>query len=189
MNLPDEVFARIDVLLERQGEVMIAIDGGSGTGKTTAAALIAERYGCSVVHMDDFFLPPELRTPERYAEPGGNVHYERFEQEVIAPLARGEDFSYRIFDCSLCDYCGERDIRRGRVLIVEGAYCNHPRFGDIYDLRLFFTLPRDEQLSRIRARGGEAAEQMFLERWIPLEELYFAAFGIRERCDIVIENL
>ena len=40
--------------------------------------------------MDDFFLPPALRTPERRSEPGGNVHYERFLTEVL-PNLRSED--------------------------------------------------------------------------------------------------
>ena len=33
--------------------------------------------------MDDFFLRPEQRRPERFAEPGGNVDRERFAAEVL----------------------------------------------------------------------------------------------------------
>ena len=63
--------------------VLLAIDGRCGSGKTTLAGMIAQRYRAEVIHMDDFFLQKDQRTPERLAEPGGNVDRERFRQEVI----------------------------------------------------------------------------------------------------------
>lgn len=66
--------------------LILGIDGMCGAGKTSLAAFLSERYSCSVVHADDFFLPPELRTAERLSEPGGNIHYERLMEEVIRPL-------------------------------------------------------------------------------------------------------
>jgi len=68
-----EVFDAVRKLLASQERVIVAIDGRCGSGKTTLAALIAKEFDCSVFHMDDFFLPPGLRTPERLGEPGGNV--------------------------------------------------------------------------------------------------------------------
>ena len=50
--------------------------------------------------MDDFFLRPEQRTPERFSEPGGNVDRERFLSEVLLPLRQGEAVDYRRFDCA-----------------------------------------------------------------------------------------
>ena len=64
---------RIDALLAREGSVVIAIDGSCTAGKTTLAAHLATKYDCNLIHMDDFFLRPEQRTAERFAEPGGNV--------------------------------------------------------------------------------------------------------------------
>lgn len=43
----------------------LAIDGMSASGKSTLAAEIADRFGGSVIHTDDFHLPFELRTEER----------------------------------------------------------------------------------------------------------------------------
>ena len=59
---------------------MLAIDGMSASGKSTLAQEVADKYGGSVVHMDDFFLPAELRTNKRLETPGGNIHYERFKE-------------------------------------------------------------------------------------------------------------
>ena len=49
-----------------QGKPALAVlDGPCGSGKTTLAEKLSRLYGAPTVHMDDFFLPPELRTPER----------------------------------------------------------------------------------------------------------------------------
>ena len=91
---------QINMLLEEKNFVIVAIDGKCTSGKTTLASKLAELYDCNVFHMDDFFLRPEQRTPERFAEVGGNVDYERFWEEVLLPLKTGKAFSYRPFDCS-----------------------------------------------------------------------------------------
>ena len=65
--------------------LIAAIDGRCASGKTTAAELLQKQFGWTVVHADDFFLRPEQRTPERYAEPGGNLDRERLREEVLLP--------------------------------------------------------------------------------------------------------
>ena len=70
------------LLQEKGGRAVIAIDGMAASGKSNLAARLAEELDGCVIHMDDFFLPPELRTQERLSSPGGNVHYERFEAEA-----------------------------------------------------------------------------------------------------------
>lgn len=62
---------------------ILGIDGPCGSGKTTLANHIANLYDVDVIHLDDFFLPLELRTSSRLSEIGGNVHYERFYTQVI----------------------------------------------------------------------------------------------------------
>ncbi len=177
----------IGAALEKRPRVVLAVDGMAAAGKTTAAALLSGRFGAPVVHMDDFFLPAALRTAERLAEPGGNVHYERFREEALAPLLRGEAFSYRLFRCDIMDYDGAAPIAAAPVVIVEGAYAMHPRFGDYADVTAFFAVSPAEQKRRILARSGEAKWPAFRDRWIPMENAYHAAFGTRERADVVIE--
>ena len=75
--------------------VIVAIDGNCGSGKTTLASIIDSVYGCNVFHMDDFFLPLDLRTTERLSQAGGNVHYERFDSEVIHGIKSNKAFEYQ----------------------------------------------------------------------------------------------
>ena len=77
---------QIDKLLTQKDMVIVAIDGKCTSGKTTLASRLAAFYDCNVFHMDDFFLRPEQRTTERFAEIGGNVDYERFWEEVLLQM-------------------------------------------------------------------------------------------------------
>ena len=163
-------------------QVNIAVDGMCGAGKSTLGRLLAERYECSLFHMDDFFLRPEQRTKERYAEPGGNVDYERFAGEVLAHLPDESGLVYRPFDCSVMALAAPRCIPRRRLNIIEGAYSCHPYFGDIYHVRLFVEVPENVQRKRLLAREGAERYRRFAEEWIPMENRYFEAYGIREKC-------
>ncbi len=172
----------------KQGAItIVAIDGRCGAGKTTLAQKIGEKVDCTFFRMDDFFLRPEQRTAERLAQPGGNVDRERFFEEVLAPLSKGErEIVYRPFDCSRMEL-GEsvRASCRG-IVLVEGSYSCHPELWDSYDLHIFADISPEGQLERITAREGEQKAQIFKSRWIPLEERYFGAFGIREKCELVV---
>ena len=165
---------------------VIAIDGRAASGKSTLAEQLSKLLGADVIHMDDFFLPPELRSEERLAEPGGNVHYERFCEEVLPYLNSPELFSYRIFDCSRMDYNGESTVRNTPIRIVEGSYSHHPKFGKYADLFVFSDVDAVEQMRRIRLRNGEEKAQMFAKKWIPMEERYFATFEIKTHADTVV---
>ena len=181
----ETLFFRIEELLSARERVVIAIDGGAATGKTTLADLLAKRYGGEVIHMDDFFLRPEQRTPERFSEAGGNFDRERFSEEVIPYINKREAFSYRIFDCSQMRLNGSAEISDAQLVIVEGSYSHHPAIANYYDLRVFLHVNEDERKRRIVARNG-AISEMFFTRWIPLENRYFEAFEIEKKADIVI---
>lgn len=166
--------------------VIIAIDGRCASGKTTLAELLKTELDCNVFHMDDFFLRQEQRTEQRLTEPGGNVDRERFSEEVLAPLLRREDFSYRKYSCRLGDFSETVNVQNRRINIIEGAYSCHPDLRNCYDMKIFLSTDYNKQLERIRARNGSS--QMFEEKWIPLEEKYFEAFDIPSCCDMLIET-
>lgn len=167
--------------------LLVAIDGRCAAGKTTLAALLQEETGCNVIHMDHFFLQPEQRTKERMQEPGGNVDYERVLNEVMIPLSQGQAVFYRRFDCKEMELSSLIRMEQNAVTVVEGSYSCHPALWDFYDLRVFLSIDPEEQVRRIRSRNGDEAFSDFRDRWIPLEEQYFSAYRIQERCDLVFE--
>lgn len=170
--------------------VLLAIDGRCGSGKTTLAEMIAQRYGASVIHMDDFFLRQEQRTPERLAEPGGNVDRERFRRDVLFPIREGkEQFEYHRYDCTRQELGETVHIIKSPLIVIEGAYSCHPYFGDIYDIRIFMDVDPAEQQERILARNGREMLSRFISEWIPKEELYFRTFRIKEKCSICLAEI
>lgn len=165
----------------------IAIDGRCASGKTTLADRLKEEFDCNIIHMDHFFLQPRQRTKQRLAEPGGNVDYERFVEEVVLPFRKGLPFSYRVFDCHKNEFVSDVPVKPDVITIVEGAYSCHPVLWDIYDFRVFMNIDPEEQICRIRGRNGEEALKEFRERWIPLEEKYFSTYHIQECCDFLFQ--
>lgn len=183
----EQAVAAIDALLRQKSTVTMAIDGCCGSGKTTLAAKLQAHYDCTIIPMDHFFLRPEQRTPERLATPGENVDHERFLEEVLLPLRKGERFSYRPFDCSRMELAAPVTVTPGALTVIEGSYSCHPELWEHYDLRLFLTVDPAEQMRRITLRNGAYAK-VFQERWIPLEESYFSAFDLENRCDLLLHT-
>ena len=168
--------------------VIVAIDGRCGSGKTTIAKKLETKFGCNVIHVDDFFLPPKKRTPMRLAIPGGNADVERILSEVILPLKSEKPFSYRPYDCHTQSFGEPVHVTPSKLTVIEGSYSCHPELWDCYDMRVFVDIDSKTQLERIRKRNGTDAVKVFEERWIPLEEKYFDAFSIKERCDVVVDE-
>lgn len=172
---------------EEKKRIIVALDGKCASGKSTLGFYLQELFDANLFHMDDFFLQTYQRTEERLAEVGGNVDYERFMEEVLEPVLADKHVSYRRFDCKSMTIEEGVEIPYKRVTIIEGSYCMHPCFGDIYDLKVFMEIGEEEQLANIRERNGEEKLVVFRERWIPKEEAYFKKFHVKEQSDIVVE--
>ncbi len=172
---------QIRKLLDEKQRVCVAIDGRCGAGKSTLADRLAAKYGGAVIRMDHFYLPLSLRGKDRI-----NVHYERFEEEVVTGLKSGRPFSYRIFDCRSMDYGEEVLIGAVPLIIVEGAYSMLPRWEVLYDFKIFADVSKKEQKKRIISRNGEEGYRNFENKWIPMEEKYFTEYDTEKRCDCKI---
>lgn len=179
------LFAEIDRLMAN-GSLIVAIEGGSASGKTTLASILAGIYDCNVFHMDDFFLRPEQRTPERFSEIGGNVDRERFLSEVLVPLKKGETVCYRPFDCARWALGEPITVAPKKLTVIEGAYSMHPELEGYYDHSVFLDIDADHQRERVLKRNPALADRFFGE-WIPLENRYFGATRVKERCTDVIK--
>ena len=165
---------------------LIAIDGMCGSGKTTLGNYLAKELNASLFHMDDFFLQPHQRTPERFAQPGGNVDSERFLKEVLLPLHRKETIQYRPFDCGSFTIQPAIPIKPAKLTVIEGAYSMHPSLADYYDFSVFLDIDPGLQKERILKRNSPAFAQRFFNEWIPMEHLYFDCMQVKERCSLLL---
>lgn len=179
----------LQVLLEEPK--LVVIDGPCGSGKSTLAGLLAKLYRTSPIPMDDFFLPFDLRTPERLSQPGGNVHYERFAQEVLDRFEHGKSVCWNRFNCSDGTLI-PREMSASQVTVIEGSYSHHPALREkliqLNALLVYIHIEEGEQLRRIAKRSPELLH-MFETRWIPLEKTYFEAYDIQGTADLVLESI
>ncbi len=168
-----------------QQPVLIAIDGMCAGGKSTMGRILQSIYQCRLFHMDDYFLQPFQRTTERMCEVGGNVDYERFREEILDHIGDRDGLKYRIYNCGTRKLEDWTYAPWHRLNLIEGSYSQHPYFGDIWNLRFFCEIGAEEQLHRIRLRNGPDMLERFKQEWIPRENDYFQAFGIREKSILV----
>ncbi len=179
----------VTAMARRQAEVprlLVTLDGPCASGKTTLARKLASVFQAAVVHTDDFVIPHARKTPERLAVPGGNCDAERLAAEVLIPWKRTGEARVRRYDCGADALLPEEPLSSADVLILEGSYANLPVLRALADVRLFLDAPREVREARLRARETAASLQRFYERWIPLEEAYFAAYHLPDAGCVVL---
>lgn len=170
--------------LAKQTSFILAIDGMSGSGKTTLACQLAEKFQAQVFHMDDFFLPMSMRTKERFQQPGGNVHYERFLETVLKPWSLKQDIAYQPFDCQTMSLLETCHIPYSPFCIIEGSYALHPVLQSYYTHTIVLKISDSLQKERLLQRNPQQIDT-FINRWIPLENQYFQTFEIFEKYPVL----
>ena len=165
-----------------------ALDGRCGSGKTTLAnALAAQLPSCTLLRTDDFYLPPAQRSPDWARTPCANMDLTRLRDEALRPAYAGQPVAYRAYSCRQGAYLPPAQLPAQPLVILEGSYSHHPLLRPYETLRVFVTCTKAEQTRRLQAREG-ARYADFAARWIPLEEGYFAQYGVAESADFVVET-
>ena len=81
---------------------VVAIDGGSGSGKSTIAAITAVRLNAALVQTDDFFTAEitsagwDARTSLERADEA--ISWRRLRREALEPLLQGKTARWHLFD-------------------------------------------------------------------------------------------
>ena len=101
----------------------------------------------------------------------------------LEPLKEHQDVLYRPFDCSTMSISEGALYSYKPINIIEGSYSCHPELIDDYDMTIFLDIDESLRYKRIEERNGKEALNMFIKKWIPLEEKYFSSFDIQNHCD------
>ena len=190
------------VRAELKRPVVVALDGGSGSGKSTIATRLMKLTDIALVTLDDFYqtqVPesewPQKAVPERL---NGVFEWDRVRHEAIEPLRKGEAAKWRAFDFmqglgadgtySLKDEFTE--IAPAPTVLIEGAYSASPFLRDLIDLAVIVDVPTKVRHERAAAREQGADE--FLAAWHAVwddvESYYFERVCPPKSFDLVIQN-
>ncbi len=181
------VIYRVEECLLRSERVTIAIDGPCGGGKSSLAALLADLFPSRVLHMDDYYLPLQQRSPGWETTPCDNMDLQRFLHQALLPASRGEAIAYQPYSCQEGRLLETRMLPAAPLTIVEGSYSHHPLLAPHYDLKIYLYCHHREQLKRLQRRESTHLDA-YLQRWIPLEETYFRACHVVLQCDMSFNN-
>lgn len=182
-----QLLAELDKRL-KAGRVIMAVEGGCASGKSTLGEALKRVYGCTLFHADDFFLQPHQRTKERLFEVGGNLDRERLEGEVLIPLSENRAVDYRRFDCATMSLLPPERFEAGRLTVIEGVYSMHPELRKYYNFSVFVDAPEELRKNRITKRNSSDIVQRFFDEWMPMENRYFEGMSVKESCDLVVDG-
>ena len=166
---------------------VISIDGPCASGKTTIGKLLSSFLECPCIHMDDYFLQAHQRTTQRLEEPGGNIDYERFHQEINEAWNQKQPIHMRSYDCSSQKLRKEVILEESPILIIEGSYAHHPFLDDMDAFKIFMDIDPASQIERLQKRSLDRFDD-FVQKWILMETKYFEAFSIKEKSDYVFSR-
>jgi uridine kinase len=179
---------------------VVAIDGRSGSGKSTVASMAAEATGAAVIPCDDFFAASvpgsgwDARTPAERASDA--LDWRRLRSEALEPLRAGRRARWRPFDFAagprpdgsygLQDSATERLPKP--VIVVDGAYSTRPELVDLVDFAVLVEAPVALRLRRLTAREDPGFLEQWRGRWEPAEEHYFTRVRPPSAFDLVLQN-
>jgi uridine kinase len=171
------LFTEITNQLEKKSNLVIAIDGPAGAGKTTLAGEIAQAFsGVEIIHMDDLYrgwlltlgptLTRELQSIFIQLEEDGVVEYQKYDW---VKHSLGEFISFG----------------KPRVLVLEGVGAGQPSIAKDVDIQVWVEVPTEFGLERVLARDGQhIADEM--EQFLEDQEAYFTTDRPKECADFLI---
>ncbi|HSJ84382.1 MAG TPA: hypothetical protein VLA91_11245 [Acidimicrobiia bacterium] len=171
--------------------VLVAIDGGSGAGKSTFARRVGDELGAAVIDGDDFYAGGTAAEWDAMsaAEKADHCIAWRRQLPVLEALARGEPGSWHRYDWDVDDgRLVEQDTlcRPAPVVILEGVYSARPELSDLFDLRVLYEAPADIRRRRIVEREGEDHRTEWNARWEEAERWYFTEVMPPGAFDLVV---
>jgi uridine kinase len=184
----------------RQAPVLIVLDGGSGAGKSTVAAMLRQNIHAVVVPLDDFFAAhiPDWQW-EVFSIPERAKHvfdWQRLRNDALEPLLANQSARWYPFDFAaglrpdgtyaLSTHSVER--QPAPVIMLDGAYSASPQIADLVDLAVLIDVTVPERHRRLAARENEPFLQRWHAVWDAVETYYFTEVRPKSSFDLVVSG-
>ena len=157
---------------------VVGVDGRSGAGKTSFAALLAGELGAPVVSLEDLY--------------GGWDGLERgidlLVGEVLEPLAGQRVARVPRYDWVAATWAEPVPLTPPDVLIVEGTGAGARRAAAFESLVVWVETPRSVRKKRALDRDGETFAP-YWDMWAAQEDAMLAAERTPERAGLVVDGV
>jgi uridine kinase len=192
----DTIVFEIHRRLKRKKPVLVALDGRSGTGKSTIAQVIASREEGSILVADDFYSGGNdevwsgLSAQEKVAK---GIDWQRMRVQALEPLFAQKTASWHPLDFKPgIGWVGWKDemvkIEPTSVVLVDGVYSARPELSDLIDLAVLVEADDNTRRKRLIIREGQDFMQRWHALWDSAEEYYFTSICPRSSFAIVVRN-
>jgi uridine kinase len=184
----------------RQAPMLIALDGGSGAGKSTVAAMLGQNIHAVVVPLDDFFAAhiPDGQW-EAFSIPERATHvfdWQRLRNDGLEPLLANRSARWYPFDFAaglrpdgtyaLSTHSVER--QPAPVIVLDGTYSASPHIADLVDLAVLIDVAVPERHRRLAAREHEPFLQRWHAVWDAVETYYFTEVRPKASFDLIVSG-
>jgi uridine kinase len=165
---------------------IVLIDGRTGSGKTTFAALLQNRLfqkgesAPRVIHMDDLY--------EGWDGLQAGVDY--LIRQILSPLSRREGASWQEYEWAAGERAGTwREFRGGTPLIIEGVGSLSRIAAEQADITIWLEADQEVRQDRIRQRKAAGdGDASWFAMWSAQEADFYAREKSDEIADRVIET-
>jgi cytidylate kinase len=157
---------------------VIAVDGLSGSGKSTVARTIADALTAPTINLDDIYggwtglagVSAQLR------------------EWVIEPLIGGRDPRWRRFDWARQRYGEWVTTPRARNLVIEGCGAGGLAIADQISVLIWVEASYEERLARLRARADWPWYAPHEAAWRRQEVTLLERERTPSRADVIVTN-
>jgi uridine kinase len=172
---------------------VIAITGGTATGKGTLTRAIGKRLDIAVLAQDDYYHTKPNGIPSsqyNYDHPDA-IDLEMLADHLLA-LKAGQPVDSPIYVHAESSRVGSRPVLPAPVIVVEGILImNNERLRRGFDLTVYLDLDHGTQLARRIARDTVergCTEAQVRHMWentvLPMQKLYVEPF--KEGCNLIL---
>ncbi|GAA1390285.1 uridine kinase family protein [Luteococcus peritonei] len=171
----DELWALVPPVDGRPA--LVAVDGRSGSGKTTFATRLATRPGVVLLHTDD------IAWHHSFFDWHANLA-----RHVLQPLRQGQAVAHRPQAWIDRGREGAMEVPAGATaVVVEGVSASHRRLDGLFDLALWVeTDPREAHRRCVERDGIEELD--FIAEWDAAEVPFLAADAPWRRADLLVDG-
>ncbi len=170
----EKILNTIKLKIKSEKVFIIAIDGKSGSGKSTFAKILTKYLFAQIIEGDDFYSGGVKIRKDSVQNRINDCIDWKTQRKVLESLKKNKKatwyaFDWEAFDGSLCQEM--TTINANQIVILEGVYSSRKELLDLIDYKILIDTSKEFRLKRLIHREGKIGE--WEKQWHEAEDYYF----------------